>query len=241
MTRLADAWRAMEGERRLAAVMALGLLVSMFLPWYSKTDTLIVQGAPRSTQTSLNAFQAFSFVEAAVLLVAGGVLVLLFKRAEGLDFRMPGGDGLVVMVAGAWAALLVFYRLLDKPGLQGTQRVTATVGVEWGIFFALLIALGLAYAGRRIHAGERPEAPLTRPRARRRENADARERFAAPAREQPFAAPDEEPFATTEEAPRPAARATRRGGAPVRARERAPYPPAPPEQLSFEDPPAHAD
>jgi hypothetical protein len=35
---------------------------------------------------NLNAFQVFSFVEAAVLLVAAAVLFLLFERAEGRDF-----------------------------------------------------------------------------------------------------------------------------------------------------------
>ena len=45
---------------------------------------------------------------------------------------------MIVMIAGARAATLIFYRLLDKPGLQGNERVTATVGVEWGVFIALL-------------------------------------------------------------------------------------------------------
>ena len=41
MTRLAAAWRAMEPEQRLAAIAALGLFVSMFLPWYGQTDTVV--------------------------------------------------------------------------------------------------------------------------------------------------------------------------------------------------------
>jgi hypothetical protein len=230
MSRLADAWRHLDGERRLAAVAAIGLFISMFLPWYSKTDTVVVQGSARAVQTSLNAFGAFSFVEAAVLVVSGGVLVLLFKRAEGGEFRMPGGDGTVVMVAGAWTALLVFYRLLDKPGLQGNDRFTATVGVEWGIFIALLFALGLAYAGRRMRAADRPGPPLTR----RRRDETRRERPTPPEY------PEEEhtePFAATPGPVVPAARRPRRRSAPVAARERPPYPPAPHEQLSFEDPP----
>ncbi|HTA35235.1 MAG TPA: hypothetical protein VK761_00865, partial [Solirubrobacteraceae bacterium] len=99
---------------------------------------------------------------AAVLLVSAGVLALLFARAEGRDFQLPGGDGTIVTIAGAWAAILIFYRLLDKPGLSGNARVTSTVGVQWGIFIALLLALGLAYTGRRIRAGERAEPPLAR-------------------------------------------------------------------------------
>jgi len=223
MTRLANAWRALEAEQRLAALAAIGLFVSMFLPWYSKTDTVVVAGSARATQTSLTAFGAFSFVEAAVLLVSGGVLVLLFKRAEEGSFHLPGGDGIVVMVAGGWTALLIFYRLLDKPGLQGNQRVTATVGVEWGIFIALLLALGLLYAGRRMQAAARPEPPLTRPRGRGRRAAGEAEPLRP--RRDPLAAPA----------------GTRRRSAPVPARERGEFPPAPPEQLSFEDPPTRAD
>jgi len=215
MTRLAHAWRGLTPEQRLCALASLGLFVSMLLPWYDKTDTLVVHGAAKATETSLSAFQAFSFVEAAVLLVSAGVLTMLFARAEGRDFRLPGGDGLIVIIAGGWAALLIFYRLLDKPGLQGNERVTATVGVEWGIFIALLLALGVVYAGGRMRALERPEPPLRRPRER------------APS---PSPVPAREPGAAR--APGPA----RGRGAP-----RGRYPPAPPgRQLSFEDPPASA-
>ncbi|HEX3509587.1 MAG TPA: hypothetical protein VHT27_00670 [Solirubrobacteraceae bacterium] len=237
MTRVIEAWRNLGTESRPAVLAALGLFISMFLPWYSKTDTVVVErtskagrAAAVASQTSLNAFQAFSFVEAAVLLISGGVLVMLFKRAEGADFRMPGGDGVVVMAAGGWAALLVFYRLLDKPGLQGNQRVTATVGVEWGIFITLLIALALVYAGRRMSAAARPEPPLRASHPRRprhSERPDAR---------------DDDPPATSATEPLRTGAARPRSSAPVPAR--GPYPPAPRaagEQLSFEDPPAHGE
>lgn len=164
MTRLINAWRALGREERTTALVSLGLFVSMLLPWYSKTETFVVHGAASSTEQSLSAFQAFSFVEAAVLLVSAGVLAMLFARAEGRDFQLPGGDGTIVTIAGAWAAILIFYRLLDKPGLQGNAKISATVGVKWGIFIALLVALGLVYAGRRIRAGERGAPPLSRPR-----------------------------------------------------------------------------
>ena len=39
-----------------------------------------------------------------MFLVAAGVLVLLFARAEGREFNMPGGDGTIVALAGGWAA-----------------------------------------------------------------------------------------------------------------------------------------
>jgi hypothetical protein len=244
MSRLSHAWRELESVQRLAALTAGGLFVSMFLPWYSKTDTVVVKEAARATQTSLSAFEAFSFVEAAVLLVSAGVLAMLFSRAEGHEFQLPGGDGTIVMVAGGWAAVLIFFRLLDKPGLQGNQRITATVGVQWGIFIALLLALGLLYAVRRMRAEGRPQPPLLRgrgrhqpreprgggdpgsgpfeeaPTVRRRPtggDAEARERLTAPvpARAAPAPTPDV------------------RKPSPGRPR----FPPAPAEQMSFEDPP----
>jgi hypothetical protein len=276
MTRLVHAWRALEREQHLAALTALGLFVSMFLPWYSKANTFVEHGAAKATQTSLDAFQAFSFVEAAVLLVSAGVLTMLFSRAEERDFQLPGGDGLIVMIAGAWAALLIFYRLLDKPGLQASQRITATVGVEWGIFIALLLALGLLYAGQRMRAEERPEPPLVRRRGRPAPREDsgggdpgagklpdrdrrwreADETIAAPrrtprarpaaqaeagsARPIPARPPSPEPAAhekdSPPEAPDPTPAAERRSSA-TRPR----FPPAPPQQMSFEDPPTHSE
>jgi hypothetical protein len=162
MRRLFDAARELRPEQRLAALSALGLFVSMLLPWYSETSTLVEHNAAKAGQVSLSAFQAFSFVEAAVLLVSTGVLAMLFARAEQREFKLPGGDGLTVMVAGGWTALLIFYRLLDKPGLHGNQRFTSTVGVEWGIFVALLLALGLAYAGSRMRGAEHERRSRTR-------------------------------------------------------------------------------
>ncbi len=225
--RLADAWRALGRDQRLAALTSLGLFVTMLLPWYSKTDTVVVRNAAHATEQSLSAFQAFSFVEAAVLLVSAGVLALLFARAEEREFHLPGGDGTIVMIAGAWAAILIFYRLLDKPGLQGNEKVTSAVGVQWGIFLALLVALGLAYVGRRIRADERAQPPMTRSPEDRPPDATR----AVPAR-RPGEQPPAADRAETEQLPS------------RRARPR--FPPAPgsgsgsaqgSEQMSFEDTP----
>jgi hypothetical protein len=239
MTRLSDAWRELQAAQRRERCASLGLFLSMLLPWYDKTDTVVVHGAAKATQTSLSAFQAFSFVEAAVLLVSAAILAMLFARAERRTFQLPGGDGLVVMIAGGWTALLIFYRLLDKPGLQGNEQVTSTVGVEWGIFIALLLALGLVVAGGRMRAEERPQPPLRRSRA-------SRPRLPL----EPYSPADPDLRPIVEEQPPPdidatvvtPARARRQRPAPVPTRpaaasgRRPRYPPAPPEQLSFEDP-----
>jgi hypothetical protein len=256
MTRLAHAWRALEPDQQLAAIAAVGLFVSMFLPWYSQTDTVVVNNAARATETSLSAFAAFSFVEAAVLLVSAGVLGMLFARAEGRAFQLPGGDGTIVLIAGGWTAALIFYRMIDKPGLHGTQRITATVGVRWGIFVALAAAGLLAYAGARMRAGRRSQPPLTRTAAAQQAPGGRRERSRAAAAAGPIpAGPSGEPsLAGGGRSPVRSATPPLGGGerpAPGSTRPRYPPPPASPprrsgrgraaaanpnEQLSFEDP-----
>jgi hypothetical protein len=251
MTRLIDVWRALVPERRTAALVSLGLFVSMLLPWYSKT--VVEHG--RAAQASESAFQAFSFVEAAVLLVSAGVLALLFSRAEGRDFQLPGGDGTIVTIAGAWAAILIFYRMLDKPSLHGNQTLTTTVGIEWGIFIALLLALALAYVGRRIRAGERAESPLAQAGADGPRPAGPRREDRAATSFTEVYEDDEELTERVSSSPREPltsatrvvqAHAVRRDPAdaatePTSARRRrARYPPSPSppaEQMSFEDQP----
>ena len=141
-------------EHRMAAVAALVLVLSMGLPWYQRTADP-GSGSGLASQ-SLNAFGVFTFVEAAILLVACGVLFLLWARMQGKAFHLPGGDGLVIMLAGGWAALLLIWRVFDRPGdeLRGV-----VVGVQWGFIVALGAAAALVAAGARVRAAHRPEPP----------------------------------------------------------------------------------
>lgn len=159
--RVMRAWRAMPHERRLAAYAAVGLFLTLFLPWYQ--ETVIAPGKAtklQSASATLTGWGAFSFVEAAVLLVAAGVLTLLFQRAEGRAFHLPGGDGWVITAAGLWTCVLVVWRIFDKQGTNSHGRFATTAGIEWGIFIALAAAAFLTYAGSRIRAGYQPEPPL---------------------------------------------------------------------------------
>ena len=155
--RLRGAWQTLSAEHRLCAVAALALLATMLLPWYTTSRGVAVpQRGAQLVEDNETALQAFSFVEAAVLLVALGVLALLFARGERRAFHLPGGDGTVIAGAGVWASLLIVWRLFDKPELgQGVS-----VGLAWGIFAALAAAIALAVAGNRLRAAHRPEPPL---------------------------------------------------------------------------------
>jgi hypothetical protein len=141
-------------EMRMAGVASLALVLSMLLPWYRKS--YVPAGKSRFEQVSLSAFGVFTFVEAAVLLVAGGVLFLIWARMEGKGFHLPGGDGFVISLAGAWATLLLLWRVFDRPG---DEAPSTTVGIQWGFIFALGAAAALIAAGARVRAAHRPEPP----------------------------------------------------------------------------------
>ncbi len=158
--RVHRAWSLLPPERRLAAIAAIGLFASLFLPWYQETLLDTTAKKPIDISTSVTGWGAFSPVEAAVLLVAAGVLVLLFKRAEGNAFHVPGGDGFVVLAAGVWTCALVIWRIFDKQSTDLHGQGATISGIEWGIFVALAVAALLAYAGSRIRAAHQPEPPL---------------------------------------------------------------------------------
>jgi len=109
---LTETWRRLHFEQRVAAVAATLVIVSTLGP--------------------------FSFVEAAEVLAAGAVLVLLRMRAERREFHLPLGDGTAIAGAGLWCAVLITTRMFDRPPGQ-------TV-------LALLCALLLAGAGIRERA-----------------------------------------------------------------------------------------
>ncbi len=249
MTRLTRAWGALAPEQRIAAVAAVALLVTMFFPWYELQSLNRKTGAINSH--SISAFGDVSFVEAAVFLVAGGVIALLFARAERKDFHMPGSDGVVVMLGGGWATLLIFFRVFSRPTGHGYP-----VGIQWGFFLAFVAAGALTYAGWRMRATSTPEPPLVRSRSRAREsgwegpiNKDIT--VVAPSPQRPErsapvpAHPDRPPLdasPVTTPSARPPVSTPQRSPSPTRKAppKRPRFPPAPSDQLSFEDRPYHS-
>jgi hypothetical protein len=158
--RVARAWRALPPERRPAVFASIGLFFTLFLPWYQTTAFVTVKQKLEPATASLSGWGAFSWVEAAILLVAVGVLTLLFQRAEGRAFHLPGGDGGVIAAAGFWTCVLIIWRIFDKQSASSNGKIGAASGIEWGIFIALAVAASLAWAGNRIRVAHAPEPPL---------------------------------------------------------------------------------
>jgi hypothetical protein len=158
--RVRRAYGALAPEQRLAGLAAVGLFLTMFLPWYTRDTTAVVGGRLQTVGSTLIAWKAFSFVEAAILLVAIGVLALLFARGERRAFHLPGGDGTIISAAGVWVALLVFYRLIDNKTGATSEFQKVDYGVSWGIFVTLLCGIALAVIGQRLRQARLAEPPL---------------------------------------------------------------------------------
>ena len=161
IVRIARAWRALSREQRVAALAAFLLFITMFLPWYSET-VLVIRATPRSARASASAWSAFGLVQALVMAISLGTLVLLFMRGEQRALGGPSGDGAVIWCSagGTTASLLILYAMFDRPG--GCLALAS--GISWGIVIALLAAIWLAWTGRRSASAQRQRRrPAARP------------------------------------------------------------------------------
>jgi hypothetical protein len=143
-------WRVLDPEQRLAGIAALGIVLSLFTPWW------------RDPVFGLShwAINRMTAIELALLLVAASVLLLLLRRAQGRVFHLPLSDGTLATGAGLWCCLLVVVRALDPPSRTVSSH-TLDYDRRWGILLCFAASALLAFAGlrgrRRYHRGE-PEA-----------------------------------------------------------------------------------
>ena len=130
---------------QIAAASGIVLLISLFLPWYGVDVNL---GGLAEGSANANAWEALDFVDILLFLVAlVAIGVPAAKAAGALPADVPGP--LLVLVAGAIAVLLVLFRLIDMPtpdlggGIDFSRK--------FGIFLALIAAIGVAYGGWRAN------------------------------------------------------------------------------------------
>lgn len=125
----------LRGPERLGAI-ALGVIVfSLMLPWY---------GLPSKTELVVTGWGAFSWTEAALIVVVGGTAVLLANVGNGYVPPRPLSTGSMMLAAGGWAAAILIYRMFDRPELelgQISERYTPRQGIVIALGGALLLAL----------------------------------------------------------------------------------------------------
>ena len=131
--------RGLGGNERLAAVGVATMALSLLLPWY---------GVPFQSDLGLTGVGAFSFAEAALLLIGAATLALALRVGGGYVPPRPLSEGGLLIAAGTWAALIVGYRMLDRPEFT-LFGLDEPYTLRYGIFVAVGGAALIVLAGLR--------------------------------------------------------------------------------------------
>ena len=149
--RLSSDLRGLGGNERIAVIGAAIMVGSLILPWYE---------SPISNDLVLTGIGAFGWAEGALVLVAAATVFLALKGGGGYVPPRPLREWGLFVVAGSWAALIVLYRIADRPRftLAGHDE---PYSLHYAIFVALAGAAIIVMAGLRM----RPREKAKRPRA----------------------------------------------------------------------------
>jgi hypothetical protein len=126
--------RRLRAGEWIAGAGGIGLIVALALPWYA---------APAET---LSGFQALTVIDILLTLVALLALGLGVLQATQDAPAKPVGAGVVTVVFGALAVLLVAFRLIDAPS-DGLE-------VRPGAWLGLATAVAITVGGWRSLAAE---------------------------------------------------------------------------------------
>jgi hypothetical protein len=154
-----DLSRVTFGEA-LAAVCGFAFACLMFTSWY--TSDLVAVQLPGGTDFTgagggVSGWMSFGFpFDLLLFLVAFAAVVQAVLRYRDQMPELPATPASVVAAAGAFATLLVLYRLLDPPHVGDvTRRVP--------LLLSLVTATGIGIGGY-LGMAERPSAEPRRPR-----------------------------------------------------------------------------
>jgi hypothetical protein len=135
----------------IAGVSGLALFVFMFLPWYG-ADALFAGVAG----SDLSAWEAFSFVDILLFLVAVVVVGLVLVQLAETTPDLPRPPAQIIAIAGVVALVLILFRLVFTPDVDAAGLgIEVDLGRKVGLFLGLIAAAGIAYGGWRAMS-ERP-------------------------------------------------------------------------------------
>jgi hypothetical protein len=141
--------RGLGGNERIAVIGAAVMVGSLLLPWYE---------SPISNDLVRTGIGAFGWAEGALVLIAGATTFLALQGGGGYVPPRPLREWALFVVAGCWAALIVLYRIADRPRftLAGHDE---PYDLHYAIFVALAGAVIIIMAGLRMRPGERAKRP----------------------------------------------------------------------------------
>jgi hypothetical protein len=138
-----DQFRSLDSDERLAGVGALGLLVSLLLPWY---------GIPGSDGVVKTGLGSFGWIQLAIMVTIGAAFLLLYECSRGRVLPAPFREGTLLAACGGWAAVLVIFRMFDRPGFDVAGLPSPNL--RYGVFLGFAGACLLGFAGLRKRRAE---------------------------------------------------------------------------------------
>lgn len=118
--------RRLRAGEWIAAVCGVGLLVSLWLPWYSAKPDAVA---------SRNAWQSLAALDFLLALIAAAAVALLVITATQSVPAVPIAASVFLSFAGFLGVVLVLIRVLSLP--EGAD------GREWALWLALASAIGI--------------------------------------------------------------------------------------------------
>ena len=140
----------------VAGAGGLALLAAMFLHWYGIPVEVLATGGP-SHAIEFTAWQAFDVLDIVLGVLALVPLALVFTQATRESPAFPVLFSVLTIVAGALAALLILYRIVNQPGPNGS------IDVEAGAWLGFLAAAVATSGGWWSTRDERMPAAAPRP------------------------------------------------------------------------------
>jgi hypothetical protein len=138
-----------------AAVAAVALLVSVFLPWYERDVEICIAivgvDCPRTDYVS--GWEALSVIDFVLAAAAASALALWLVTVTQRTVAVGLALNVFVVIGAAAALVLVMVRVLDQPDLGRGY------GLSWGIVAAALAAGALLEGSWKALRDERPVPP----------------------------------------------------------------------------------
>jgi uncharacterized membrane protein len=147
--------RRLRAGEWLALVGGVGLIVSLFLPWYD--DALLGTESDDGVGTG---FEAFAVIDILLVLVAAVAITLAVLQATRTNQALPVAFGVLTVVVGALGTLLTVFRLIDQPGPNGPS-----VGAWLGLAAVMALTAGgwLSIANEHVRGLPPDREPELRP------------------------------------------------------------------------------
>lgn len=132
------------GEK-VAGISAVLLFIFMFFDWF----TVEVSGGLFTASAGGSAWDALEFIPVILVITIIAALGVAALRLTDAAFEPPISVNAVVAVLGGISVLLILFRIIDTPGVNGVPSSVYDVSPAVGIFLGLLAAIGIAYGGYR--------------------------------------------------------------------------------------------